>query len=445
VFRGYLETPSGQREPVEHVAAVRRVDRGTLRWTEFGPFTNPLSVTGRSVGLFVGTVGARVVAKDGSVTEDPSPAPISFEVTPSIVVHELQPLTASCAGGVLRALGGAPYRLRVETVGFVARTLTYNLSFPGLDLRPIALRRLPSGALDEVGARGDLRLPEVPDGLPSYAALLTIEAREASGALVQSAFGLTVHRPLEVFYNGNLEVAEVLAPTPVSGCIPGGINGREVEYSESQSESRSRSYDLSWDESWVQSHTVASGTDTTVGLSESNGVGFATTDGQSFRWSLGTEISGELGLDKLVTLGMSASAEVGGERSRSTEQSQSRETGVNASSTTTETEELSRGQSGSNGGSFSWSVSSEQQIGRSFSGTVIAGTFGVFYRQTMRLVRRAALVAYNQCGQASVVGDVDFTDWTWSPDLALGNSCPPLPASNLPAAACYVPPCAGGE
>ena len=92
---------------------------------------------------------------------------------------------------------------------------------------------------------------------------------------------------------------------------------------------------------------------------------------------------------------------------------------------------------------IAWDVSSSQSIARGFDGHVIANTFGVFYRQTIRLTRRAAMVAYNQCGVAEVVGDVDFTDWAWSPDLALGDSCPPLPASNLPPAACYVPPCTG--
>ena len=62
----------------------------------------------------------------------------------------------------------------------------------------------------------------------------------------------------------------------------------------------------------------------------------------------------------------------------------------------------------------------------------------------MRVLRRAAVVTYNQCGSASVVAELDFHDWAWSPDLALSNACPPLPTSNLPDAVCYVPPC-GGE
>ena len=95
------------------------------------------------------------------------------------------------------------------------------------------------------------------------------------------------------------------------------------------------------------------------------------------------------------------------------------------------------------GGGFSWQVSSTQSISKTFGGTVIAGTFGVFYRQTIRMMRRAAVVTYNQCGSASVVANVDFADWTWAPDLALGDRCPPLPQSNLPPAQCTLDPCGG--
>ena len=96
---------------------------------------------------------------------------------------------------------------------------------------------------------------------------------------------------------------------------------------------------------------------------------------------------------------------------------------------------------GSSEEGFRWEVRSSESIARDFGGTVIAGRYGVFYRQAVRLVRRAALVAYNQCGSAEVVGEVDFTDWTWAPDLAMADSCPPLPATNLPDAECFIEPC----
>ena len=51
-------------------------------------------------------------------------------------------------------------------------------------------------------------------------------------------------------------------------------------------------------------------------------------------------------MDKLVSLGVKANSEVGGSQSRSVQNSGNRETGVNASSTTTETEQISQQQGG---------------------------------------------------------------------------------------------------
>lgn len=441
-FLGSFETPDGQIIPVDLTAPARRVNGSTLRWTNFGPFYNPFNPDG-GIGTFHGTVGAQVTLPDGSTVDDPDPTEIDFDIAPSVVVREFQPTSANCNGGVLRAIGGATYRVGVETLGFDPVSITYTLSAPALGMPPVSVRHLPTGRYDLVGEFGDFTVPPVPDDLPAYGAVMSIQAKDEDGAIRQSVFGLTVHRPIEVYYNGNVEVAEVLAPVPVSGCIPGGLNGRDVAYSETQSEVRSRNYAVSWNETWLNSHTVAAGSQETIGLSESNGVGFSTTDGQTFRWSLGTEVGGEFGLDGLVSIGVKANSEVGGDRSRSVTNNASRETGVNASTTTTETESFSEQSGGGRAEAFAWTVSSAQSISTGFGGHVIAGTFGVFYRQTIRLTRRAAVVAYNQCGYAKVVGDVDFTDWQWSPDLGLSNQCPPLPPSNLPPAACYVPPCSG--
>lgn len=441
-FVGNFRTASGANEPIDMAIPVRRVDEGTLRWGNFGPYENPFSRS-QEIGWFHGTVGARVVHRDGTVVDEASPAKVDFEVKPSIIVKEFQPVTATCDSGILRGIGGAAYRIEVEAIGFEAETFTYVLSAPALRMDPLRIRTIAKDNGSELGDRADLILPPVPSGVPSYGAIITVQAEGKNGEFVQSSFGLGVHRPLEIYYNGNIEVAEVLAPAPTSGCMPGGVVGVDVSYSEAQSETRSRSFAVSWSESWLNSHTVSQGSSDTIGLSERNGVGFSTTNGQNFNWSLGSEVSGSIGLDKLVQMGVKVNAEAGGGTNQSATQSANREQGVNAATTTTETESVSQSQGGSAAEAFGWSVSSTEVISRGFGGFVIPGTFGVFYRQTLRLMRRAALVAYNQCGYANVVGEVDFTDWTWSPDLALGESCPPLPASNLPPAQCNISPCAG--
>lgn len=435
--------PAAAPIPVDVTADARRADASTLRWAGFGPYANPFAPGVSAPGRFVGEVRAKLVDASGAAIESSEGTPVSFRVRPSVVIRELQPLSASCAGPVTRALGGGAYRLRVEAVGFEPERFTYRLAFPAVEQGALEVRTLPRAKLDGIGERGDFVLPEVPRGLASYAAIVSVEGLAKDGKTYATSFALEVTRPLELFYNGNVEVAEIMAPVPVSACIPGGEAGRSVEYAESQSESRAKGFDVNWNQSWLSEHTVERGTSTTIGLNESNGVGFSTSDGQSFNWSLGGEVSGGFSLFDLVEVGMQVSGSRGGGTSRETSASTSRTTGVEASTTTTDTESASQSMGGSTGGGFSWEVSSTETLSRGFGGTVIAGKFGVFYRQTLRFVRRAALVTYNQCGRAEVVADVDFTDWAWSPDLALADACPPLPESNLPKAACLVPPCAG--
>lgn len=442
-FQGNFEADDGSVHPIDEEFEATVIDRGTLRWGSFGPYRVPFGPSGNQTGEFFGIVFARTIADDGTVTEGTEPLEVSFRVKPSLLVHELQPLSANCGAPVERALGGASYRLRVEALGFNPTSFTYTISAPGTTLEPLSIRHAATGRFDDVGEHGDFIFADVPEDVLSYGAILTVQATDTEGRGYASAFSIDVHRPLEFFYNGNVTVAEVMAPAPVSACIPGGINGRSASYSESMSETRDRSMSVSWDESWLSSHTVGSASANTVGLSESNGVGFATTDGEAFRWNVGGEVGGTIGIGKLASLAVKATFGIAGETNRAVTNDVDRTTGLNEASTTTDTESTTESNSNSMGETFAWSVSSTETIGRGFEGQIIAGTFGVFYRQTLRLMRRGVLVAYNQCGAAKVVGDLDFTDWTWSPDLALGSECPPLPISNLPPAECIVSPCAG--
>jgi hypothetical protein len=442
-FRGTFAADDGVVEAVDFETEAHALDPSTVRWSTFGPYGDPFSSKPAALGTFEGTVGARVYDAAGTMRDDEDPIAIDFTVKPSIVVHELEPISASCSGPVKRLLGGGAYRVRVEAIGFEPVSYTYTLAAPALSSPPFAVRHLADGRFDVAGERGDFIVPPVPEGEEAYDLIVTVEARDAAARAHVTSFAIAVHRPLELFYDGAVDLAEILAPVPVSGCIPGGESGRTVQYSEAMQETRMKSFNVSWNESWLMAHTVSQGTESTIGATETNGVGFATTDETSWNWSLGNEVSGRVSIEKLVEVGISASTSMGGGGSHAMESSASRDKSLNNAETTTDTREASSENGGQQGGGFSWEASSEKSISRDFGGEIIAGTYGVFYRQTLRLVRRGSIVTYNQCGAATVVGNVDFSDWAWSPDLALGGSCPPLPASNLPAAKCLVPPCAG--
>ncbi|MGE0787359.1 MAG: hypothetical protein AB7S26_16930 [Sandaracinaceae bacterium] len=439
VFDGSYDTAEGS-EAVSLRQDLDYVDAGVLEWRHFGPHDLPFSTRGARVGTFYGTVTIVREMPDGEPELASDPLDVTFDVLPSLLVHEFQPITANCAEPADRALGGGAYRLRVEAIGIEPVNFTYTLATPDLaGSEPIVERHLAQGRFDTIGERGDFVLPTVPSDTQAYDAVFVIEALDANGGAVRNAFAVGVHRPIEVYYNGNIEVAEILAPEPVSACTPGGEAGRQVSYNETQTETRTRTFDVSWNQSWRTDHTVSVGSSETVGASASNGVGYGISDGQSVTWEFGGKA--EIALSEAVKLGFSGSRSQTDSHTESVERNATE--GVSRSETTTNTESRTNSESVGAAEGFAWSVSSSESIARGFGGTVIAGTYGVFYRQAVRMLRRAVVVTINQCGATEVVGEVSFNDWTWAADLALGDSCPPFPTSNLPEAECLLPPCGG--
>ena len=89
-----------------------------------------------------------------------------------------------------------------------------------------------------------------------------------------------------------------------------------------------------------------------------------------------------------------------------------------------------------------WSTSESFRVVRDFGGTIPRNKVGMFYRQTTRMVKRAEVRAYTQCGLAEHVGEIQLSEWQWAPDLALGDSCDDgPPPTSLEPAVCLIPPC----
>ncbi len=89
-----------------------------------------------------------------------------------------------------------------------------------------------------------------------------------------------------------------------------------------------------------------------------------------------------------------------------------------------------------------WQSSSSDQTVQAFTGFIPRSKVGIFYRQTTRWVRRAEVRSYDQCGLAEHLGELQFNEWTWAPDLAIGDSCDSQPPpTNLESAACFIEPC----
>lgn len=84
-------------------------------------------------------------------------------------------------------------------------------------------------------------------------------------------------------------------------------------------------------------------------------------------------------------------------------------------------------------------VSESETTSETISGQVPSGQYGVWYRQLVRLVRQYDVVAYDYCGNGTVVGKSTIDDFRWTYSLAIGNACPPIPLSCLPKPQCLLP------
>lgn len=66
-----------------------------------------------------------------------------------------------------------------------------------------------------------------------------------------------------------------------------------------------------------------------------------------------------------------------------------------------------------------------------------------FFRQTIRKVRSGAMLKYDLCGNATLIGEVQGHDYVWGVGLGRGKTCPPQ--HFLEPAQCRIPPCDGGR
>lgn len=526
-----------------------------LRLSRLGPFRNPFSATGRP-GVFKGTI--RAVLEDermGEVMADLQPRSFELNVGPSIQILEFQPTYADCGEPAIRALPGIPYRLRVQATGLSPNRYEFQIGKVNGDQGVYRYEHTYASPVSEdiIGGEGEpLFFNQVGDGERFYVTSLKVIAHDdAAGLSAETAWPISVHRPLEVVYDGKRDLAERYEPEPVSGCIPGTL-GTRVSYSESKSEYRQRTVSVTISQGWVRSQgqelnrrwsdgvsegqsqrqSLSSSESESEELSESmglsynqsdaNNVNFTESNGESWSWSVTQGQSDSEFRDEMrdyygsgswettvsaeteasvpllakgsyrgsVSVGVEAGGRVGNTTGVSTETSNQQ--GYTTAGSTNESRSfgsstsegrsqsinnsyaLSRSRSSSVSednaleSSHTWNLSegvsdseviseseqvaydntisnsNQETVTQSFGAFIPRGQMGIFYRQTTRWVRRAEVRSFDLCGVAQHVGELQFNEYTWAPDLAVAPSCEDKPpAPSLPEAACYIPPCGG--
>jgi hypothetical protein len=450
-FEGTFETESGQVSDAFLRFRPHWEDGNRLVWAPIGPFRVPFHPTGDQVGVFEGTLTAINVTPDGAEYGS-DPIDVELRILPSIILKDLQPVEAQCTQPSRVLLGGLPYQVGVQAVGFQPVNFSYVMGGePGSNV-PRIIRRKASGMVDEFGKDGEIRFQPVTIDRPFYVATLAVTSLGTDG--VERALPLTfgVHNPIEHVLLNRVRVGEIEGATPVSGCMAGGeTNGRTVTYSEQTTDTRSRQVGVTWNESWMEQQQNTAGGSTTT----TNTFRFDVTESQTEGWEMGwanmTGYEGgfKVGLNKIVQVGFEGKYLDHTTVSRGYYGSSTRGYTAGRDYSVSDTESWAftqiRGHELSYGGSDFWTVSSSQSTIVSFQGFILPGEYGVFYRQSTRLAIPGVIVAYNLCGQPEVVAETFFHDYTWSVDLAQGNACPPLPKSSLPEAQCFVSPCSSAQ
>ena len=554
---GTYITEDGQRIPVDMTITPLfdggDEERQYLRWSRFGPFEHPFMQGDEAKpGTFEGQVYPINVPAEGEATFG-QPHEMSLKVLPSISIELWEPVVADCGKPALRGLGGLAYIMKVRAIGFEPTVFRYSLGQTNGD-ELVFIEREATGKTDVIGGpERTLLLNDIPDELAFYTTSWAIEAEDAEGNVYENILPFSVHRPIDHYTDPKLREAEFMEPVPVSSCFRGGI-GTDVVYSESVSETRQNTASVTLSRSWSvaqgqseseqwrdsvsisnsdarnrtsstslnESGTTSQSYGVSYNQSGSNQVNYATTDGESWGWSLSTgETVGrsetgtyERSQTSSNTWGGEANAGAdfgvfsiggGGNYSHGTT-SGSRESvsqgssyqarndrGFSAQSNRSDTRSFGSTTTDSRGGNItgSYAVSTARTMtnsegqtvtvsegrtlelggssGRSmtltegeseayqqtfshsntsttltsYDGYVPRSKFGVFYRQTTRLIRTSYVRSYDLCGVSTIMGEVQLSEWIWAPDLALGDQCPPFPESNLPPAQCLIEPCGG--
>lgn len=449
---GEYHTNNGAVHPVQMRFQPHWEDGNRLTWAFFGPYDVPFSPTGDELGTFIGEITAINVEPETGYEAYSEPLEMELTVGPSIIVRELQPVDAQCSNRPNVILGGFDYRISVEAIGFDPVNFSFVIAGEPTAPAPRIYRQAAIGRAAQFGMGGEFSFERVPAELPFYLATIGVASLDTKNRQHILALDFGVHNPVEYVNLNEVKVAEIMAATPVSGCISGGeTNGRTVTYTESESETRSRTVGINWNQEWYNEHSQTNGGSTSETNGISTTVSESTTEGTEWGWEDGRDISGGANaggsLFGVVEVGVSGEYKDIHREHRSWNRSRTRGYTVGRNYSRTDTESwafaTTEGYRVSTGGMDFWTVSSETSTIVSFEGFILPGEFGVFYRQTTRMAIPGAIVTYNMCGEPEVVAETNFYDYTWSVDLAQGAECPPLPKSSLPEAQCLIAPCEG--
>ncbi|MBW2734150.1 MAG: hypothetical protein JRH20_17310 [Deltaproteobacteria bacterium] len=413
---GVYQTTDGNIEQVDLQITPRFLNQGMLEWT-FGP-NIPFSSRDQT-GTFRGTVQATNVAFDGEekVAQAVSTqmqvnqaVSTQMQVKPSILIRHFRPMTAGCQVGIEATTADTPFYIELEAVGLKAGTGLAPMRFAYTFMREhFSVEGYFNG---ELGVDPANLMPQ------SGAATVVDEVEGATSRL------------------GNGVPSDVAV-------VPGALDARSIAGFVSKPENF---FGLTQIKTGQLANEAANYFDASLIVLAVDSTGASITRRLSLRVWAAVEINydGNHRVARSFDPVPVSSCIPGGDIGRDvtynevSSETRARDLKVKADISGSFNAFVARVDAAF-GFEVTTAVSSSEAQNLSISGFIIPQQFAVFYRQTLQLERTAQLSLHGACGNVTPLGEIVVTDWVWSPDLAKGNACLPLPTSNLPAGEVFEP------
>jgi len=268
VFEGTFTPDDGS--PAEPVNLVIPFQGGsdTIRWDSFGAYRVPFIPSGDRVGTFEGELYAINQTFTGESYPQPAEQrmPLTFTVLPSLIIQDFLAVgdtwIADCRFPALNALNVIPYAVRVRAIGFDPLNFQYSFS-EGLMIDGVV--QDATTMIREVTEIGQTehsvltRWGPVPENNDGYRASISIASEGSDGIRREVRHTFMVRNPLQIYFRGPMQIAELYQPEPVSACIPGGPGGVRVSYTETTTETRTRQIQRQVDRGWERSYGMEHG------------------------------------------------------------------------------------------------------------------------------------------------------------------------------------------
>ena len=204
-------------------------------------------------------------------------------IEPSIQINYLC-ASKDCISNTGNIVEGIVNKLKITSINTSFNKIVYKITGPGEEVLTKEINFDSYTNFDET----QFSMHNVPVEYSSYYGIIQIQIFKDSIMTAETIYPVRVVRPLEIKHYGKYELAEVLDPVPVTGCIPGSL-GTRVNYSESVSETRQNNVTISLSKSWSNSisNNIDYGSSTGISISETENIQLSSsqTDSQTVQES----------------------------------------------------------------------------------------------------------------------------------------------------------------